>query len=847
MRDYPRLRIGVHDRCTRAVYSAVGAHLVAVLAPARVERAVAVHPPVGVRPEQVAQPLDQRRRAALTAVAVVVGERGGEGRDGQADVHRVRDHAPPRVLGVGHRVAEVIDEQEVRHVRVRVVGLADAVEEARADDAAAAPDRRHRAEVELPALGLRGRRHLLEALGVGDDLRGIERLAHVVDERAVGTVALAGLGTREPRGRRRALLAQGGQGAREHGLRDRRERDAELESVLCGPPARALLLSLIEDHVDERLPRRLVALVEHGRRDLDQEGVEVALVPLVEDLGDLGHLEPDAVAEQVVGLGDELDVGVLDAVVDHLDVVAGAVGADVGAARGAVDLRRDRGEDLLDVGVGLLGAARHDARAVERALLAARDADAEEAQPALRHRLVAPLGVAEVGVAAVDDRVVLVEQRRELLDHRVDGRAGLDHRHDRPRALERLHELLGRACARDRALGAVLGDELLRLGRRAVVHGDGDVVMGDVAREVGAHHRQAGEAESRAAHARTLARRVRSMDTAQLGPLTVSRLCLGAMLMGSKTPRDESHRMLDRFLDAGGTFVDTADTYDDGGSEETLAPWLARRGDEVVLATKVRFPVSDPGGEGLGAERIAAACDASLRRLGVDVIDLYQVHAPDPGVPLEETLEALDGLVRAGKVRALGASNFPAWLLAWAVALQDRNGWSPFVSLQPQYSLVERSAEIELLPFTRAAGLGVLPWGPLGAGFLSGRYTREDMPAGRVTEAPDDLEEASHRRAVERNFRVIDAAEKIAAAHGATVPQVAIAWLLGVDGVTAPIVGARTFAQLEDVLGADGLTLSADERARLEAPAPPPPLYPQRMLREQVGLTDFGTLTRPAA
>jgi aryl-alcohol dehydrogenase-like predicted oxidoreductase len=329
------------------------------------------------------------------------------------------------------------------------------------------------------------------------------------------------------------------------------------------------------------------------------------------------------------------------------------------------------------------------------------------------------------------------------------------------------------------------------------------------------------------------------MQTASLGPLTVSRLALGTMLMGAATPADEAYRILDRFAEAGGTLVDTADTYGDGTSERVLASWLAQHRDDVVVATKVRFGVSDPGGSGLAPDRIRAACDASLRRLGIDVIDLYQVHAPDPEVRLEETLEALDGLVQAGKVRALGASNFPAWLLAWSVALQDRNGWSPFVSLQPQYSLVERSAEIELLPFTRAAGLGVLPWGPLGAGFLSGRYKRDEMPEGRVTKAPDDLEEASHRRAVERNFRVIDAAEQIAAAHGATVPQVAIAWLLGVDGVTAPIIGARTLAHLEDLLGAVDLQLSADDRARLEAPAPPPETSPQRMLTGQLGLERY--------
>jgi aryl-alcohol dehydrogenase-like predicted oxidoreductase len=336
------------------------------------------------------------------------------------------------------------------------------------------------------------------------------------------------------------------------------------------------------------------------------------------------------------------------------------------------------------------------------------------------------------------------------------------------------------------------------------------------------------------------------MHTTTLGPFTVSRLCLGTMLMGGKTPVEESHRMLDRFLEAGGSFVDTADTYSDGGSEETLAPWLAHHRDDVVLATKCRFPVSDPGGEGLAPDRIVKACDASLRRLGVDEIDLYQVHGPDPDVPLEASLEALDGLVQAGKVRALGVSNFPAWLLAWAVALQDREGWAPFISLQPQYSLVERSIEVELLPFCRAAGLGVIPWGPLGAGFLTGKYRRGERPpeGSRMADAEETWEEASERRAVERNFRVVDAAGEIAAARGATIAQVALAWLLGTDGVTAPIIGPRMFEQLEDVLGADALKLSDQERARLEEPAGPPPMYPQRMLHEQSGMGDLARLVR---
>jgi aryl-alcohol dehydrogenase-like predicted oxidoreductase len=336
------------------------------------------------------------------------------------------------------------------------------------------------------------------------------------------------------------------------------------------------------------------------------------------------------------------------------------------------------------------------------------------------------------------------------------------------------------------------------------------------------------------------------MDRTEIGPLSVSRICLGTMLMGGKTPREESHRMLDRYVEAGGTFVDTADVYGDGESERTLAPWLARHRDDVAVATKVRMPVSDPPGEGLAPDRIRAACDASLRRMGIDVIDLYQVHAPDPSVQLEDALEALDGLVRAGKVRALGASNFPAWLLAWAVALQDREGWSPFVSLQPQYSLVERSVEVELLPFCRAAGLGVLPWGPLGAGFLTGKYSRDaEPPAGsRMADAGDDLEEARHRRAVERNFQVVDAADAIAVEIGATVSQVALAWLLGVEGVVAPIVGPRTFEQLEDLLGAVDVRLTDDQRARLEAPAGPPEMYPQRMLAEQLGLRELATIRR---
>jgi aryl-alcohol dehydrogenase-like predicted oxidoreductase len=227
------------------------------------------------------------------------------------------------------------------------------------------------------------------------------------------------------------------------------------------------------------------------------------------------------------------------------------------------------------------------------------------------------------------------------------------------------------------------------------------------------------------------------------------------------------------------------------------------------------------------------------------------VHAPDVDVPLEEQLEALDGLVRAGKVRALGASNFPGWLLAWAVALQDRHGWSPFVSLQPQYSLVERSIELDALQFCRAAGLGVLPWGPLGAGFLTGRYRRGDAPGpgSRVGDAVgSELEEAWERRGTDATWAAIAACEDVAGELGATIPQVAIAWLLHQPGVTAPILGPRTIEHLDDLLGAAALQLSDDQLDRLSATAPPPRTYPQRMLLEQSGV-DAGTvrLARQAA
>ena len=337
------------------------------------------------------------------------------------------------------------------------------------------------------------------------------------------------------------------------------------------------------------------------------------------------------------------------------------------------------------------------------------------------------------------------------------------------------------------------------------------------------------------------------MQTTTLGPFTVSRLCLGTMLMGDKTPREESHRMLDRFLDAGGNFVDTADTYSDGGSEETLAPWLARRRDEVVLATKCRFPSPTRAAKGSrrsGSRRRATrACGGS----GSTRSTSTRSTRPIPDVPLEETLAALDALVRAGKVRALGVSNFPAWLLAWSVALQDREGWAPFVSLQPQYSLVERSIEVEILPFCRAAGLGVIPWGPLGAGFLTGRYKRGERPpeGSRIADADETLEEAYERRATERHFRVVDAAGEIAEAarrHDPAGRARMAARDRGRDGADrrpAHVRAARGPARRRRAR-ARRATSARDSRRRRGPPAG----YPQRFLREQNGIGEVRRLVR---
>jgi aryl-alcohol dehydrogenase-like predicted oxidoreductase len=315
----------------------------------------------------------------------------------------------------------------------------------------------------------------------------------------------------------------------------------------------------------------------------------------------------------------------------------------------------------------------------------------------------------------------------------------------------------------------------------------------------------------------------------------VSTLALGTMTFGSESDEAVSHAQLDRFLAVGGTLIDTADVYSSGVSEEIVGRWLARQPAEirgqVVLATKGRFRMGDgPNDVGLSRRHLRDALDASLRRLGVDHIDLYQVHAFDPMTPLEETLRFLDDAVSAGKIGYVGLSNFTGWQLQRAIDLADFRGYARPVTLQPQYNLLAREIEWEIVPACEANGLGLLPWSPLGGGWLTGKYTREQRPSGatRLGENPERGVEAYGRRGTQqRTWDVIEAVESIARARGASLAQVALAWLADRPAVTSVILGARTLEQLEDNLGAAGLHLSEEETERLTAASDPAPAdYP---------------------
>ncbi|MFP4150091.1 MAG: aldo/keto reductase [Nitriliruptoraceae bacterium] len=315
----------------------------------------------------------------------------------------------------------------------------------------------------------------------------------------------------------------------------------------------------------------------------------------------------------------------------------------------------------------------------------------------------------------------------------------------------------------------------------------------------------------------------------------VSSLSLGTMTFGAESDEATSTAQLDAFVEAGGTLIDTADVYAATESEAIVGRWLAGAPadvrDQVVLATKGRFPTgAGPNDVGLSRRHLSTALDASLRRLQVDTVDLYQVHAWDPLTPLEETLRFLDDAVRAGKIRYIGLSNFTAWQLQRAVDLAGFHGWSVPVTLQPHYNLLGRELEWEIVPACEANGLGLLPWSPLAGGWLTGKYRPDERPTGasRLGENPDRGLEAYDRRSAEqRTWDVLEAVRQVADGRGISMAQVALAWVADRPQVTSVILGARTLEQLTDNLAAADLHLDAEETALLDRVSDPAPAgYP---------------------
>jgi aryl-alcohol dehydrogenase (NADP+) len=312
--------------------------------------------------------------------------------------------------------------------------------------------------------------------------------------------------------------------------------------------------------------------------------------------------------------------------------------------------------------------------------------------------------------------------------------------------------------------------------------------------------------------------------------LKVSRLCLGCMTYGSPKWRtwvldeQQSKPFFQTAIEKGITFFDTANVYSIGASEEVTGKWLrefARR-EEIVVATKVNGPMGPgPNEKGLSRKAIMAQIDASLKRLGMDYVDLYQIHRFDYETPIEETLEALNDVVKAGKARYIGASSMYAWQFAKMLSVSDRNGWARFVSMQPQLNLVYREEEREMLPLCRNEGIGVIPWSPLARGFLAGG--RAAPKEGNTERArTDEFSPRLYFR--EADFQVVDKVSEIAQARGLSNMQVALAWVLKNPAVTAPIIGASKLGHLEEAVAALDVQLSDDEVKALEAPYQPKPV-----------------------
>lgn len=322
----------------------------------------------------------------------------------------------------------------------------------------------------------------------------------------------------------------------------------------------------------------------------------------------------------------------------------------------------------------------------------------------------------------------------------------------------------------------------------------------------------------------------------------VSELCLGCMMFGGKTDEADSIAIIDRAIDAGINFLDTANVYSRGRSEEVVGKALKQNGKRtrIVLATKVhgQMDPDDPNGRGVSRRHIIAQCEESLKRLQTDYIDLYQMHRPMSSIPIDESLRALDDLVRSGKVRYIGTSNFAAWQMVESLWVSKEWGLNRFVSTQPPYNMMDRRVERELVPMSLTYGIAIIPWSPLAGGFLTGKYRRGEKPpqGARHEHRTFDTTRALF---ADRAFDVVETVEKIAKEKGCSPSQFALAWCKEQPGITSPIIGPRTLEQLEDNLGAVNIAVTPEDMARIDEVAPPgravSPYYQPDVIN-----TDFG-------
>ena len=320
------------------------------------------------------------------------------------------------------------------------------------------------------------------------------------------------------------------------------------------------------------------------------------------------------------------------------------------------------------------------------------------------------------------------------------------------------------------------------------------------------------------------------MEYRKLGPsgAIVTNYCLGTMTFGHEADEATSGALMNDYVAAGGNFFDTANVYNAGVSEEIIGRWLKANksaAEHILIASKARFPMgAGPNNIGTSRRHLGKALDDSLRRLQVEQIDLYQMHAWDALTPLEETLRFLDDSISNGKIAYYGFSNFLGWQLTKAVWMAKANGYTAPVTLQPQYNLLMRDIEHEIVPAALDSGMGLLPWSPLGGGWLSGKYQRDVLPTGatRLGENPKrGMEAFDKRNSREQTWQVIDAVNAIAKARGVSSAQIALAWVAAQPAVTSVILGARTREQLADNLAAASLTLTAAELATLDAVSKP--------------------------